>query len=148
MIILGWLSKYVFQKTLSKNLSRRHNTWYFLGFKLTIEFEFGSRTDFLERKGVTLTMTLKCKVKILHNFTKIISFLVNLRKSELLHFHKRWYCFRFDQVTTVYCTDHPFTYIILSACRIYNRQIDRSVHGDFGNICFSHRDLIVAKSSR
>ena len=57
-------------------------------------------------------MALECKVEILDNFTKFISFLVNLRKSELYHFYKRWYCFRSDRMTTVYFADHPFTYII------------------------------------
>ena len=57
-------------------------------------------------------MTLECKVEILNSFTKFMSFLVNLRKSELYSFYKQWYCFRFDHMTAMYFTDHPFTYII------------------------------------
>ena len=57
-------------------------------------------------------MALEYKVEILDNFTKIISFLVNLRKSELYHFYKRLYCFRSDRMATVHFTDHPLAYII------------------------------------
>ena len=50
---------------------------------MTTEFEYASRNYFLGKKDVTLTLTLECKVEVLDNFTEFISFLVNLRRSEL-----------------------------------------------------------------
>ena len=50
---------------------------------MTTEFEYASRNYFLEKKDVTLTLTLECKVEVLDHFTEFISFLANLRRSEL-----------------------------------------------------------------
>ena len=58
-----------------------------------------------------------------------MSFLVNLRKSELYSFYKRWYCFRFDHMTAMYFTDHPFTYII--SVQPVGYTLDRWVDEDF-----------------
>ena len=50
---------------------------------MTTEFEYASRNNFLEKKDLTLTLTLEWKVEVLDNFTEFISFLANLRRSEL-----------------------------------------------------------------
>ena len=50
--------------------------WVLLKAQISLDhFEVGSRTE-----DVTLTMTLECKVEMLHKFNKIISLLVNLTK--------------------------------------------------------------------
>ena len=50
---------------------------------MTTECEYTSRNYFVEKKDVTLTLTLECKVEVLDHFTEFISFLANLRRSEL-----------------------------------------------------------------